>query len=173
MVSRPPGGARHSRHRQDQGCVWARERCPGRPIDRLRCIGKRYFRVWSGRLSPVRDRLFSRFLPCCAMLLLALAVLQHRSPRLRFPTSFERIGEKKHRARAVQAAILRTRVHAQKAASVLPERAKPSSTPSAQHRTPDPRLVNCAPRMRTVPWRMPPFVTKHIPRMGSEEPPRA
>jgi hypothetical protein len=124
-------------------------------------------------LSPVQGRLFSRFLIRCAVLLLALAVVQHRSPRLGSLTSFERIGEKKLRPRAVKAAIQRTPGHAEKAASALPERPQPSPTASAQYRTPDPRLVSCVPRMRTVPRLLPPLVTKHIPRMGSDEPPRA
>jgi hypothetical protein len=124
-------------------------------------------------LSPVRARLFSRFLIRCAVLLLALAVVQHRSPRLGSPASVERIGEKKPRVRAVKAAILRTRGPAEKAASAFPERRRHSPTVITRYRTPDAKLAACAPRARPLPRLVPSSFVKHIPRMGSDDPPRA
>src|SRR5690349_9487453 len=88
----------------------------------------------------MRLRVFYRFLVRCAAIVLALAVLDHRSPTLRTPTSFEQIKEKKRRPRAVQAAILRAGSEAQRSSSKLSARsAAPLITPVV-YRTPDPTV---------------------------------
>src|SRR5262245_20592306 len=121
----------------------------------------------------MRSRRFYRFLVRCAALVLAFAVIQHRSPRLRDPAAFEQIKEKKRRPRAVQAVILRARSEAQRATAALPD--PPREVPKLRdgYRVPEPRPAQW--RRRTCAQRSvaPPFVTRHIPRMGSDEPPRA
>lgn len=119
-----------------------------------------------------RYRFFYRFVVRCAALVLALAVVEHRSPRLGVLTSDERIREKKRRPRAVQAVLLRTRGQAEKAPSSLPDREPVPAVPRFAHRTPDSKLTHCARRANATPRAAPRFVTRHIPRMGSDEPPR-